>query len=248
MNLEWNMRTIGLKNIAIALSVITLGVIVALPVQTRSLSSDVLEAQDIMTQFGLPTGPKDGKWGSQTARGICAFRSIAGLPISRSGISSNDMVTLRNYRSNYGSLNSIPAPLNSGNSTYLVANKTCQVMTYVESGRYVKVMPISTGKAGYETPNISVGLGYTNKGWSCSSLYPETCTKQSAGRFSSVSNSGNMYNKRLVSGAIYVHGSNSVPTSPASHGCIRVTVADSDWMYDHVGNNGKTPLSIVGKY
>jgi len=55
-----------------------------------------------------------------------------------------------------------------------------------------------------------------------------------------------MYNpRRQVVGAIFVHGSTSVPTYPASHGCIRVTVNDSDWLYHNVD---RMPIFITGKY
>ena len=241
---------ISKKRIVAAIMIVTVGCMFALPTQSRSLSSDVREAQTIMTKFGLPTGPVDGIWGRQTARGLCAFRSIAGLPGGRNPLTAADIDSLRNYNATYSSIESIPAPARDGATTYLVADKTCQAMAYVEDGRYMKVMAISTGMSGFDflQDGYSHALGGTNKGWSCSSEYPESCTTQTSGRFASVSNQGNMYNKRHVTGGIYVHGSTSVPTYPASHGCIRVTVADSDWMYDHVGNHGQPTFYVVGQY
>lgn len=238
----------SLRNFIMILSVVTLGAMIVLPGQTRSMSSDVYEAQSIMTQFGIPTGPTDGLWGKQTARGICAFRSIAGLPVNRKAINGKDMVALRNFKSQYTSIEQIAAPPRDGSGTYLVADKTCQVMIYVEGGRYAKVMAISTGKSGSDTRVGSFPLGGTQRGWHCSGSYPETCATQTAGRFTPMSDFGNMYNIRHVYGGVYVHGSTSVPPYPASHGCIRVTTADSDWMFDRVGNNGRPTLHIVGQY
>lgn len=54
-----------------------------------------------------------------------------------------------------------------------------------------------------------------------------------------------MYNPRQVIGDIFLHGSTSVPTYPASHGCIRVRVSDSDWLYHNVD---RMPFFITGNY
>lgn len=236
------------KKLLFAALTLSIGMTVVLPVRSRSLSSDVREAQTIMTKFGLPTGPIDGIWGPQTARGICAFRMISGLPVSRKAINSNDMSALRNFNAHYATISQIPAP-NKNVSSYLDLNKTCQVMAYVEGNQYQRVMPVSTGKSGYDTlKRPSYTVDNTTRGWHCSSQYPESCANMSSGRFANISSYGNMYNRRHVTGGIYVHGSTSVPTAPVSHGCIRVTTTDSDWMYDYVGNAGDVTLFVSGSY
>jgi lipoprotein-anchoring transpeptidase ErfK/SrfK len=121
-------------------------------------------------------------------------------------------------------------------------------MLYVKGSRYQKAIAISTGKgttSSNKTPNGTFTMGNTSRGWSCSTQYPESCKKQTTGRFVSVSNYGNMYNKRHVVNGVYVHGSTSVPTYPASAGCIRITTTDSDWMYDNVNS---MPIIIAGAY
>lgn len=230
----------------------------------NSSSSTVAEAQRIMARLGIPSGPVDGLPGAQTSRGLCVFRSMAGLPVSRAGLDAATLATLRDYGKRYRSLAAVPAPTRHGQRTYLVANETCQTMVYVEHSStkdksyYRRVMPISTGISGYDTPNGDYWLAGTQKGWWCSTLYPETCrdNKDSDGRFGALRNHpgkpagwGNMYNFRVFkSGGWGVHGSKSVPTHPASHGCIRVGISDSDWMYEHVGNHGPTYLSVIGRY
>lgn len=234
------------------------------PTQAHAYSSSVAEAQRIMTRFGIPAGPVDGASGPQTSRGLCVFRYLTGLPVSRSSLDSATLSKLRDYDNRYGSLQQIPASRRDGQRTYLVAHETCQAMVYVEyssarGGSYYKrVMPISTGITSHNTPNGNYWLGGTAKGWWCSTLYPQTCSdnKDTDGRFGYLRNHagrpagwGNMYNFRTFkSGGWGVHGSKSVPTYPASHGCVRVTVADSDWMYAYVGNNGPTYFSVIGQY
>jgi lipoprotein-anchoring transpeptidase ErfK/SrfK len=128
-------------------------------------------------------------------------------------------------------------------------------MLYVKSAKYQKAIAVSTGKATTKettTPNGTFTMDKTSRGWSCSTQYPETCKTQTAGRFANLvtsgskrTNFGNMYNKRHVVNGVYVHGSMNVPTYPGSAGCIRITPADSDWMYDNVN---AMPIIITGKY
>jgi lipoprotein-anchoring transpeptidase ErfK/SrfK len=237
-----------IRLIAAAVAVVS----VCAPATASAAAADpnLQAAQLIMTKFGIPTGPVDGKFGPQTARGFCAFRQIVpGSRPHRGTYSGGTLQRLNEYNARYRSLRDIPAPTRSGQSTYVLVNETCQVLIYVENGRYVKVMPVSTGKSGYNTPNGEYSLGYTQRGWSCSTAYPEGCGTHQEGRFAAAHGShGNMYNKRRFTGAYYIHGSTSVPTYPASHGCIRVTVGDSDWLYDHVGNGPKPKLIVTGAY
>jgi lipoprotein-anchoring transpeptidase ErfK/SrfK len=43
---------------------------------------------------------------------------------------------------------------------------------------------------------------------------------------------GLLYRPKYFNGGIAVHGANSVPTYPASHGCVRVSNAAADWIWD----------------
>lgn len=219
--------------------------------EVKLSSATMTEIQTILTKFGLPAGPIDGEFGPQTARGLCGFRMIAGLTPSRANASKSLLKKLRAYDDKYDSLSQISAPKLKKQTTYLLLQQKCQVMMYVEGGKYQRALPVSTGVKNHETPNGAYYLGYTthNKGWHCSSKYPESCDHHKEGRFANISDYGNMYNRRFFkAGGYFVHGSTSVPTHPASHGCVRVTVTDSDWMYDHVGNGPKPLLVITGKY
>lgn len=226
------------------------------PPAQAATSGEIVEAQTILTKFAIPTGPVDGIWGPQTAQGMCTFRQIAGLTAHRGAITAGDMATLRSFNASYGSLGSIRAPARNGRTTYLLATRTCQTMMYVRGGAYVRVMRISTGKPGYGTPVGNFWLGATRPGWSCSTLYPESCYYRSQGMNAlystkgvTYSRYGNMYNKRVITGAYMLHGSTSVPTYPASHGCVRVSVANSDWLYRNISNSGGAVyLSIIGTY
>lgn len=229
-------------------SVFALGSVAPAHAATAASSAKIKEAQTIMTKFNLPTGTIDGQFGPNTARGLCSFRQVSNQKWSRSSLTDAQLKKLRAYDAKYAKLSDIPAPKKDGKSTYVLVNQTCQTLTYVEGGYYKRVMTASTGMKGHTTKEGEYSLGGTKRGWHCSTIYPESCATHTEGRFSTVEDYGNMYNKRHVYGAVFVHGSTSVPTYPASHGCIRVTPANSDWMYDNVGNNGPVPIIIDGKY
>ncbi|CCH75408.1 exported hypothetical protein [Nostocoides australiense Ben110] len=223
------------------------GPTVPVPQEARRGESDpvVKRAQQIMAKFGIPAGPADGITGQQTRQGLCAFRRISGLPVNRYSLNTETYRKLVEYDNKYSRLNQIGVSSFQGKSTFVHVQQACQTMFYVKDKKVQRVLPVSTGVRGHETPFGYYTLANTTRGWYCSTLYPESCRKQTTGEFAYISNFGNMYNPRQVVGAIFVHGSTSVPTYPASHGCIRVTVNDSDWLYHNVD---RMPIFITGKY
>ena len=51
---------------------------------------------------------------------------------------------------------------------------------------------------------------------------------------------GQIYRPKYFVGGVAVHGSNSVPNYPASHGCVRVTVQAMDFIWE----TGLMPMSL----
>lgn len=248
--------------------VTTLNLFTPLTAHAAYSTTTIKEAQAIMNKFGIPAGPVDGSQGPMTRRGLCIFRYMSGLSVNRNLLDSTTLSKLRSYNSAYSSITKIPTKYTSSAQEKLVAHETCQAMTLsrktsstTNSHKFWRVMAISTGinekecKSGSgtlvtcNTPNGTYWLGRTSLGWTCSSLYPETCKKQTTGKYLAYGSYGNMYNFRSFHGGYGIHGSTSVPTYPASHGCIRVPVSDSDWMYANVGNGWITPsITVVGSY
>ena len=75
------------------------------------------EAQAILTSFGIPAGSVDGLFGPETGRGLCAFRRIAGLPVSRGPLDTKTLTALRTYDRTYPTLRDIPAREYFGKNT-----------------------------------------------------------------------------------------------------------------------------------
>lgn len=234
--------------IVLAVVVATIAPAQAINVQSKST---LRATQQKLKDFGINPGPIDGIYGPKTGRALCTFRWISGMDVHRDNLDTDTYQKINEHTNQYGYITNVPAGQFKGEDTYIYVNKTCQTMIYVEHQKIRRVINVSTGKKGHETPDTVRRLGGTQKGWHCSTLYPESCRTQHTGMNKKYSDVGNMYNKRYVMGAIYLHGSTSVPTYPASHGCIRVSVWDSDWMYKHVGNRdtgGRPWIYIGGSY
>ena len=100
-----------------------------------------------------------------------------------------------------------------------------QVVVYAVDGRVRKIIDSSTGGGYYytdsngnqakaETPRGSFHFEYKIAGWHESDL-------------------GELYYPAYFTNTGYaIHGANSVPSYPASHGCVRITVPAMDRMYD----------------
>ncbi|MGH9000554.1 MAG: L,D-transpeptidase, partial [Acidimicrobiia bacterium] len=55
---------------------------------------------------------------------------------------------------------------------------------------------------------------------------------------------GVLHNPLYFKGGYAVHGSPSVPATPASHGCVRVPIHSSRWLFERVPH--RTPVYLVG--
>ena len=106
----------------------------------------------------------------------------------------------------------------------------------------IEAMAISTGVSGRH-PNGRYVIGSTDRGWHCSSLYPEGCGTRMSG-------ASHLELRQYVQPPPH-HRRGVCPRLdrcadlPRLHGCIRVTVTDSDWMYDNVGT---IPTYVTGAY
>jgi lipoprotein-anchoring transpeptidase ErfK/SrfK len=90
----------------------------------------------------------------------------------------------------------------------------------------------STGSDGVQPRAGDYRIQRKRAGWHTSTLYPAS--------------SPNRYNTLCFDGPSAIHGSKSVPTYPASHGCVRVTTGGADYLFPRmkVGD----PVKVIGRY
>jgi peptidoglycan hydrolase-like protein with peptidoglycan-binding domain len=149
-------------------------------------------------------GPSDGVFGAKTRYAVIAFEKANGLAVD--GVVGPDEYVrfLRERR---------PAPPVRG-SDYVYVDLDLQVLFDVRGGRVTRVLPVSTG-GGYAYTGLDgrrhVAVTPTGR---------FRVFRKVAGRDRSYL--GTLYYPSYFRGGYAIHGSQSVPTVPASHGCVRI--------------------------
>jgi len=188
--------------------------------------SDVLELQARLVQLHYDPGTVDGHYGDDTALAVMAFQKVSGL--GRTGVAdTGTMLALAGAAD--------PAPLvPAGGPTRVEVDVARQVLFVWSDGQPVKILPVSTGS----------GLHYCEKG-GCGVAVTPLGDFRAERRIAGLHRSplGVLYNPVFFHEGFAIHGSPSIPPYPASHGCVRVPIHASRWIYDHVPDG--TPIHLV---
>lgn len=143
-------------------------------------------------------------FGGKTARGVLAYRKVNGMS--------------RSYRAGEGLVKRVF----SGRGAYRVRHPGAgehvevplskQVLVFAKGDRPFAIYPISSGKS--STPTVTGHFTFirTEPGY----------------------NSHGMYYSFYFYGGYAIHGYESVPDYPASHGCIRTFIADQPEVYNRI--------------
>jgi len=165
-------------------------------------ASQALLVERKLDSWGYPVGDVDGDITKRARQALCAYRETAGLPISRGPLTAADIKSVLEATAK-------PVPTKE---TGIYVNKKCQVLYQVVNNTYRRIVWVSTGGPGYETPNRTGRVWRKYAGAHESSLYEDAFMYDS------------LYFLKDRPG-IALHGSrvNSlIKTYPASHRCVRV--------------------------
>lgn len=178
-------------------------------------------------------GTVDDIFDASTRHAVIAFQKIAGLP--RTGRATSDVVA---------QIDSVqpPTPLvPGGGASRVEIDLTRQVLFLYEGDSLTRILPVSTGS----------GKRFCDGGFCRRAVTP-------AGKFAVYkrivgwrkSDLGRLFNPLYFNEGIAIHGFPSVPTEPASHGCVRIPMAAARWFGDRVPDgtpvyvhDGKTQLT-----
>jgi N-acetylmuramoyl-L-alanine amidase len=172
----------------------------------------VLAAQQRLATLGYWLGKPDGVYGPATAHAVTALQKVAGL--SRDGVLGPK--TAR-------ALNAGTKPkASTKRGDAIEVDLAHQVLLVVHQGHVRQIFDASTGSGAYYTvkgvrkhavtPKGVYHVYYVVNGWDPGPL-------------------GRLYRPRYFNGGIAVHGYPSVPSAPASHGCVRVTLGAMDYLW-----------------
>ena len=127
----------------------------------------------------------------------------------------------------------IPDRADTGWNRWALVDLHCQVLFAGEARNGITfVFPTSSGEAEFPTRLQSASRAFrydpalANGGWHDSRDYPVTVDNPL---------NGNMYKPVYFDGGQAIHGANSVPTSPASKGCLRLRVGHQEMFVNWLG-------------
>ncbi len=188
-----------------------------LPIEPWATGPDVAHIQARMLTLGLDPGPVDGIYGEMTRQAVMTLEGLLG--VARDGVIEDaELAALHD---------GLPrAPLvPDGEPSRTEVDLARQVLTVYLEGEPSLTTHISTGNGEVfcddgrcrraVTPRGDFRLYRSVTGWRTSPL-------------------GVLYNPWYVYGGIAIHGSPSVPSYPASHGCIRLPMHISEYFPDLV--------------
>jgi len=188
--------------------------------------ADVIRLQERLVQLHYDPDTVDGRYGEGTALAVMAFQKVSGL--GRTGVA--DTATLAALA---GATD--PAPLvPTGVPTRVEVDMARQVLLVWDNGQLVRILPVSTGSGKRYCENGSCGVAVTPLG-------EFRAERRIRGQHRSPL--GVLYNPVYFHEGFAIHGSPSIPPFPASHGCVRVPINASRWIYDHIADG--TPIHLV---
>jgi N-acetylmuramoyl-L-alanine amidase len=183
---------------------LTSSTVAAMPtLRQGSRGTAVVTLQRRLTALRYDVGPIDGIFGPSTYHGVVAFQKVNGL--SRDGIVGP--IT-------WAALNRpvVPRPRYWHSGYGVEVNLAKQVLYLTRQGAVVRILNASSGTASTPTPRGNFSVIRRIDGWRQSPL-------------------GLLWRPNYFYRGYAVHGSTSVPPYPASHGCVRVSVAAMNRMW-----------------
>lgn len=162
------------------------------------------EAEQQLKDLGYWTGRIDGSWDEAFRNALIAFQKVERLkPTGQLTRATFDALMAANR----------PVPRETG-PTHIEVDLTRQVLFVVDdTGTVTHVLPVSTGN----------GKEFVSEGWARDAItHPGRYQVRQKIPGWKKSALGEMYYPVYFMYATAIHGSKSVPTKPASHGCVRI--------------------------
>ncbi|MFM8867080.1 MAG: L,D-transpeptidase family protein [Ilumatobacteraceae bacterium] len=179
-------------------------------------------AQRKLRELGFWLKEVDGQFEDTTRQAVMAFQKYHSLKPTGS-ITAGTAYLLE--------LLSTPATADSTEGTLAEVDKQRQLLFLVVDGRTEAVLNASTGDdREYEEPDAN-SPGVIIRGVALTPEGTFTIDRERPDGWW-IGDLGQIYRPKYFIGGVAIHGSTSVPAYPASHGCVRVSVAAMDMIWD----------------
>lgn len=195
---------------------------------------ETARVQQRLFELGFWLSAADGDYGLTTTQAVMAFEKYMGFEADgKVDQRTADALTTMNLR-----------PIARANSGTLVeVDKAKQLLYFVIDGRTDWILNTSTGdgEAYIEEDKNSPGEMISGVSDTPSGLH-KVDRERPEGWWEG--DLGEIYRPKYFVGGVAVHGSNSIPNYPASHGCVRVSVPAMDWIWDSGIMPMRTPVWV----
>lgn len=172
--------------------------------QRASLSrAQTREAEQRLADMGYWTGAVDGVFDSASRSALSAFQKWEGRAVTGK-LTTDELEAIRR--------GAAPKAREPGYE-HVEVDLDRQVLMIVDEDGAARVLPVSTGNGKEFFYEGQTSIAYTPRG-------RFVVYEKGVGWEDNVP--GSMYYANYISGGIAIHGSYSVPATPASHGCIRI--------------------------
>ena len=178
---------------------------VAPDISVKGARPDAREAEKLLAGLGYWILKVDGRADASTRHAIMAFQKVEGR--KRTGVlSSADMQALRKA--------SAPQARHATGTVHVEVDLTRQVLFLVNSdGSVTRILPVSSGNEKKYFDQGKWQIAHTPRGQF------RIVHRINGVRKASL---GDLYYPNYFYGGVAIHGSNSIPAFPASHGCVRI--------------------------
>jgi N-acetylmuramoyl-L-alanine amidase len=167
-----------------------------------------LQVEQKLEALHYDVGPIDGNIDGATGHAVMAFQKVNGM--ARNGDLTDEV------KARIMATQGTPAPLlANGEPSRVEVDLARQVLFLYENGSLLKILSVSSGTSATPTPTGTFRMYRSDSGWHTSAL-------------------GRLYNAQYFVGGYAIHGSNSVPAEPASHGCVRIPMNSAEWFPERV--------------
>ena len=183
---------------------------------------DTAAAQRRLTELGFWVGDADGHYGFATTQAVMAFQKYLGLdPTGQLDQDTASWLTVFPER----------ARSTADDGTLVEVDKAKQLLFIIQDGKTLWTFNTSTGSGeAYSARNRNTGEIETGDAVTPNGLW-RTNRERPNGWWEG--DLGDIYRPKYFRGGVAIHGMTRVPNYPASHGCVRLSTAAMDFIWDN---------------
>ena len=170
---------------------------------TLATRADTRDAERRLAELGYWTGAIDGLLDPATRSALIAFQKWEGRPVTGK-LTREELEAIRT---------ATPPKARDVGYAHVEVDIDRQVLLIVNNDNSVRVLHASTGSGKPFMDQGQMSVAYTPRGRFV--VYDKTFGWEDGVL-------GSVYYANYISGGVAIHGYLSVPTQPASHGCIRI--------------------------